>query len=214
MIKIRYATLPEGLHAQARRESGHTIIYLRPGLSSDQRREALRRARQTARMGHGPRLPVISLAWALAADRAVCTLRNAAAAVRCHPFGAGMLAALLAGAVVSYSLFVTVSVRFIGPQVAPNLPHPAVALPAPDPGGSSGGTPRTRIPGSRGGSSAAGGTAPGPAGSGPGSHPSPSRRPTPAPSPSSLPPSPAPSPSPTGGGVCVQVGPLGICLSL
>jgi hypothetical protein len=212
MIKIRYVTLPEGLHVQARRQSGHTIIYLRPGLSSDQRREALRRARQTARMGHGPRLPAFGLAWALAADRFVCTLRNAAAAVRCHPFGAGMLAALLAGAVVSYSLFVSVSVRLIYPQVAPNLPHPAVGLPAPAPGTSSG-SPRTRIPGGPGGSSAPGGTAPAPAVSGSGPQPSPTRTHTPAPSPSSLPPSPTPAAAPAPG-VCVRVGPLGICLSL
>ena len=210
MIRIRYASLPEGLHIQARRESGHTIIYLRPGLTSDQRREALRRARQSARMGHGPRLPAPGLARALAADRAMSTLRNAGAAVRHHPFGAGMLAALLAGAVVSYSLFVTVSVRLIYPQVPglqPNVPHPTAPMPAPQPGGPSPGSP-----GAGSGTPGSGGVAPSPASSAPGSTPSPGRRsPTPAPSPSSVPPSPTPQPSP---GVCVKVGPLGVCLTL
>ncbi|MGE5136950.1 MAG: hypothetical protein ACM32E_29155 [Gemmatimonadota bacterium] len=212
MIKIRYASLPEGLHIQARRESGHTIIYLRPGLTSDQRREALRRARQSARMGHGPKLPAPGLARALAADRAMSTLRNAGAAVRQHPFGAGMLAALLAGAVVSYSLFVTVSVRLIYPQVPglqPTVPHPTVPVPVPQPGASSPGPHRS-------GSAAPGsGVAPTPGSSAPGKTPSPGPRPpTPAPSPSSVPPSPTPSPQPSPGGVCVKVGPLGICLSL
>ena len=212
MIKIRYASLPEGLHIQARREGGHTIIYLRPGLTSDQRREALRRARQSARMGHGPRLPAPGLARALAADRVMSTMRNAGAAVRQHPFGAGMLAALLAGAVVSYSLFVTVSVRLIYPQVPglqPTLPHPTLPVPPPQPGTSS--------PGQHGGnpgSGPGGGVAPTPAASVPGRTPSPGPRPpTPAPSPSSVP-SPSPTPTPGSPGVCVKVGPLGVCLTL
>ena len=209
MIKIRYASLPEGLHILARREDGHTIIYLRPGLTSDQRREALRRARRSARMGHGPKLPAPGLARALAADRAMSTLRNAGAAIRHHPFGAGMLAALLAGAVVSYSLFVTVSVRLIYPQVPglqPTLPHPAVPVPQP---GTSPPGPHRGNPGS----SPGGGVAPTPAGSVPGGTPSPSPRPpTPAPSPSSVPPTPTPAPGSPG--VCVKVGPLGVCLAL
>ena len=213
MIKIRYASLPEGLHIQARREGGHTVIYLRPGLTSDQRREALRRARQSARMGHGPKLPAPGLARALAADRAMSTLRNAGAAVRQHPFGAGMQAALLAGAVVSYSLFVTVSVRLIYPQVPglqPSLPHPTLPVPAPQPGTSSPGQHRGNP-----GSSPGGGVTPTPAGSVPGRTPSPGPRPpTPAPSPSSVPPSPSPTPAPGSPGVCVKVGPLGICLTL
>ena len=231
MIRIRYSSLREGLHAQARRESGHTVIYLRPGLSSEQRREALRRVRQTARMGHGPRLPAAGLSLALAADRTAATTRNAAAAVRQHPLGASTLAALAAGAVISYSLFVTVSVRIIYPQsqaAPPVLAHPA--SPAPNPDGSSparhsrtpspGGTPvagstaavvSAPSPGGSRGSGTSGGSAtPG------GSQPTPAPRPSsPAPSPSLLP---SPSPAGSGGGgtlgVCVKVGPLGTCLTL
>jgi hypothetical protein len=216
MITIRYSSLPEGLHAQARREGGRTIIYLRPGLTSDQRREALRRVRQTARMGHGPSLPAAGLAGAVAADRVMSTLRNAVAAVRQHPFGTGMLAALLTGAVVSYALFVTVSVRLIYPQVPglqPGLPHPTLPMPVPQPDASHRPSPGTAPGGTVPGGTAPPGTVtPGPGGSGPVAAPSPaSRPPTPAPSPSSVPPSPTPAPAP---GLCVNVGPLGLCLSL
>ncbi len=212
MIKIRYALLPEGLHAQARWEGRHTVIYLRPGLTSQQRREALRRARQTARMGHGPRLPAASLACALAADRVRATMHNAVAAVRCHPVGAGALGALVAGAMVSYSLFVTVSVHLIDPQVQampPNLPRPSAAVPAPHPGASSRGAAAggTR-PGGQTGRGTTGGRTPSPGATG---QSSPSARPTPSPSPAA--PSPSPSSS-SGSGVCVKVGPLGVCLSL
>ena len=225
MIKIRHSLLPEGLHAQARRVGGHTVVYLRPGLSSGQRHEALRRARQTARMGHGPRLPAAGLALALAADRLTATVRNVIAAVRCHPFGTSMLAALVAGAVVSYSLFVTVSVHIIYPQVQgapPLLPHPAPpAMP-----GTGNGKPARQSPGatpSAGGSShAAVAAAPSPGGhrsaGRQGGQPSPARTsqsPRPSPSPSAV----SPSPSATAGGgitvgVCVKVGPLGLCLKL
>lgn len=227
MIKIRHSSLPEGLHAQARREGGHTIVYLRPGLSSGQRHEALRRARQTARMGHGPRLPAAGLALALAADRLTATVQNVIAAVRCHPFGTSMLAALVAGAVISYSLFVTVSVHIIYPQVRsapPVLPHPA----QPSVPGAGNGKPARRSPGATptaGGSSPAVAAAPGAGsqdgagrqgGAGPqGGQPSPaSPSPRPSPSPSAA----SPSPSGTGGGVgvgvCVKVGPLGLCLKV
>lgn len=222
MIRIRYATLPEGLHAQARRENGHTILYLRPGLSSEQRREALRRARQTARMGHGPRLPAAGVALALAADRTRWTLRNVVAAARHHPVGAGMLAALVAGGVVSYSLFVTVTVHLISPQIQtlpPNLPHPTVSVPAPVPAGGS----RPRSPGAKPGGSAGGGSsyptstvASVPVTGSPGSGRSPTPAP-PGPSPSPSPSSPTPSGGGGGGGgtgLCLTVGPLGVCISL
>ena len=213
MTRIRYASLPEGLHAQARWEGGRTILYLRPGLTSEQRREALRRAQQTARMGHGPRLPAASLALALAADRITATMRNALAAVRHHPLGTGMLAALVAGAVVSYSLFVTVTVRLIYPQVpgvVPSQPHPSVPVPTAAPGSGSGGQ---HSPGSA--DSPSPGTADTPSPAAAGGHPSPSATspaPTPAPPPS---PSAVPSPKPSPVlGVCVKVAGVGVCLNL
>ena len=66
MITIRYADLPEGLHAQAEAHGRRTVIYLRPGLTAEQRRLSLRRARQSARMGYGPRLPGPAVALAVA----------------------------------------------------------------------------------------------------------------------------------------------------
>lgn len=54
MIKIRYADLPQGLHAQVRRAGWRPVIYLLPGLSPAQRRDALGRLIRTSRRGHGP----------------------------------------------------------------------------------------------------------------------------------------------------------------
>ena len=64
MIKIRYADLPGGLHVRVEARGKDTIIYLLPGLTVAQRRAALRRARSSARMGHGPRLPAPGVAGA------------------------------------------------------------------------------------------------------------------------------------------------------
>jgi hypothetical protein len=220
MIKIRYGSLPEGLHAEAQAQGRHTIVYLRPGLSSEQRRDALRRARQTARMGHGPQLPGPALAWALGVDRAAGTLRNTFAAVRCHPLGAAMIVAVLAGAVVSYSLFVTVSVRYLYPrtQGAPP-PVPGVTEPASTGQGSAGGSPGGSPGGSHGSSPT--GTpreVSTPVASSPTAA-NPAPRPSPSPATASSSPSPAasgpsPAPSPTSTAVCVDVGPLGVCVKL
>jgi hypothetical protein len=115
MITIRYADLPEGSHVQAVARGKRTVIYLRPGLTPEQRRHGLRRARQSGRMGHGPGLPATGVALAVAGDAVRGTLRRLAAAVSGHPLGSLLLAAGLAGAVLSYVLLVTVSIRFIGP---------------------------------------------------------------------------------------------------
>lgn len=226
MIKIRYRPLPEGLHAEAQAEGRHTTVYLRPGLSSEQRRDALRRAQQTGRMGHGPQLPGPSLAWALGVDRVTGTLRNAFAAVRCHPIGAAMIVAVLAGAVVCYSLFVTVSVRYLYPRAQGAPPAvPATTAPATTGPGSVGGSPGGSPGGSRGGSS---GSAPSatprevstpvaasPSAANPAPPPSPSPSATrSSSSPAASSPAPGPSPSPTSTAVCVDVGPLGVCVKL
>jgi len=57
VIKIRYAGLPQGLHAQVRSGGRRPVIYLLPGLSPAQRRDALRRLIRTSRQGHGPHKP-------------------------------------------------------------------------------------------------------------------------------------------------------------
>lgn len=224
MIKIRYRPLPEGLHAEAQAQGRHTIVYLRPGLSSEQRRDALRRARQTARMGHGPQLPAPALAWALGVDRVTGTLRTTFAAVRCHPLGATMIVAVLAGAVVTYSLFVTVSVRYLYPR-AQGGPRPVPTVTEPAGQGSAGNSPDVSPSGSPGGSGGSGGSSPtvtprevstpvpsSPRAANPAPRPSPSPTASSRPSPAAS--RPSPSPSPTSTALCVNVGTLGVCVKL
>ncbi|HEY5353960.1 MAG TPA: hypothetical protein VIK57_16040, partial [Streptosporangiaceae bacterium] len=112
MIKIRYADLPQGLHAQVRADGRRPVIYLLPGLSPAQRRDALRRLIRTSRQGYGPRLRAPAVAAAVARDVTKATTRNSLAAIRCHPAGSAALAAVVAAAVVCYAFFVTVTVRF------------------------------------------------------------------------------------------------------
>jgi hypothetical protein len=223
MVKIRYADLPGGLHARAEARGRHAIVYLRPGLSPAQRREGLRRARQSARMGYGPSLPAADVQVALAVDRARITVRNAMAAVCQHPASSVLLTGLLLAAVVCYMTFVSVSISFIHPPLfQAQVPRPGLmkgALP----------TAGTDPAGSQPGAGAPGPIAPSPGSrhhSGPGAGPGASSRPSPrqsgpspqptaVPSPTATPaglPSPAPAPTPTG--VCLDVGPLGVCLSL
>ncbi len=222
MITIRYADLPEGLHAQARAHGRRTVIYLRPGLTAEQRRLSLRRARQSARMGYGPRLPGPGVALAVARHVTAGTLGNLGAAVRRHPIGFLVLSAGLATLMACYVLFVTVDIRLIldpaqlpaahGALPARVLPTPA----APRPGG-------VTLPGqaarARRGPRGAGD---GPRAAGerdrrdPGSArrasptPAPSRSPSPSPA-ATPPPSPAASASPRAS-VCVTVGPIGVCV--
>ncbi len=214
MITIRYADLPEGLHAQAERRGRRTVIYLRPGLTAEQRRLGLRRARQSARMGYGPRLPAAGVAQAIARDSIRGTLGTMGAVLRKHPIGSMLLAAGFVTMVSCYALFVTGSIRLVlhtspGPLGGP---HPAVAPPVPGPSQS-----ETRVPGTPGSSARSPAPAsrrratPSPDAS-PG-QPSPARSggasPTPARSQSAAPP-PAPSPSPSE--LCLNVGPLGVCV--
>jgi hypothetical protein len=85
MVKIRYTELPAGLHVDARWRGGHTIVYLLPGLTAQERRVALNRVRSSGRMGHGPRPSAASIAMADGVDRVRTTVANGAAAVRGHP---------------------------------------------------------------------------------------------------------------------------------
>src|SRR5437667_8124262 len=143
MITIRYADLPEGLHVGAEAHGRRTVIYLRPGRTAEQRRLSLRRAKQSARMGYGPRLPGPGVALAMARHVSAGTLLNLGAAVRRHPIAFMLLSAGFAGLMLSYALFVTVSVRLmLDPvpvhAVARSSPPPARAVPAgtvPSPGG-------------------------------------------------------------------------------
>jgi hypothetical protein len=76
VIKIRYADPPQGLHAPVRSGGRRPVIYLLPGLSPAQRRDALRRLIRTSRRGRGRRLRVSGVAFALARDAATSAGRT------------------------------------------------------------------------------------------------------------------------------------------
>ena len=233
MIKIRYADLPAGLHIRAVARGKDTVIYLLPGLTAAQRQAALRRARSSARMGHGPRLPVPGVLGAVMVDRMRTTVRNGAAAMRGHPAILVPPLVIVLSAAVAYILLVSVDIRIHDPQAngpaGPGTPIAAAVAPpggsADDPGAQPGSASRNtsghsqrpthkRSGGSQGGS--------------------PSPSPTPSPVKSTSAPSPSPSPSaaasptptaggvnstgsgsglPGAGGVCVDPGPPGVCQS-
>ena len=207
MIKIRYSDLPGGLHLSADVRGNHTILFLLPGLTAAQRKAAIRRARSAARVGHGPVLPALGLARAVAADRIATTVRNGLAAMRMHPavFLPPMIMVL--SAAIAYVLLVSVSIRLYPPQAAGKGPVLGAARPGavhPAGGRRPGRQPASgSVPG-RPGSPAPGSPSPGPSSPGPSSHrppgsPSPGASASPSPGPSSHRPpgSPAPSPSPS-----------------
>jgi hypothetical protein len=244
VIKIRYSDLPAGLHASTETEGRRTIIYLVPGLSAADRKNAIDRLRASARVGHGPKLPAIPLTLALITDSIRQNLRNGAAAARMHPTGAAIpVIALVCGAVL-YALFVTGSIRIGPPSIADSAPDaalPSATAPAkagdtlPDVTGGRGNGPAfsTGLTGDRRYPGASAG-ATGPAGRTTGTEPEPSSSGTPTPTPDgpatppatptspSVPPnSPHPTPTPThthtgsgGGGTCLNLGILGVCLGL
>jgi hypothetical protein len=107
VIRVRYKDLAPGLHGKAERSGRRTTIFLVPGLTSAQRGAALRRLRQEARRGCGPRLPVPQLVIALVADRVRVAFLNTAAVIRLHPAGS-ILPTVVIGCLVA--LFVLASV--------------------------------------------------------------------------------------------------------
>ena len=102
MIRIRYRDLPSGVHARAEYAGRSTAIYLRPGLTCAQRKAALRRLRQEARMGCGPSLPCARLVAACAADWACRGTCQLIAIVRLHPVGTLLPVLLLAAMAVLF----------------------------------------------------------------------------------------------------------------
>ncbi len=230
MIKIRYSDLPAGLHLAAEVRGKHTVLFLLPGLTAAQRKAAIRRARSAARIGHGPALPALGLARAVAADRIATTVRNGLAAMRMHPaiFIPPMI--IMVSVAITYILLMSFSIQLLPPQSGPHLVYPGGS------GHRAAHKPRTADPDS----DPASGAVPGGPGSSSAPSPSSSRRPgspspspsaspaptpsvrrTPGPSPSAPAPSPSGQPSPdpstgsgSGGGVCVKVGPFGVCLPL
>ncbi len=233
MIKIRYSDLPAGLHVRTVVQGRHTILYLLPGLSTAERRAAVHRVRSNARVGYGPRMPAAGVALALGADRVRTTVRNGLAAARLHPALFVPAAIVVLAVAMAYLLLASVSIQLHSPQAGPGrqlgVPLPSapsdVRSGAPGPGSRSANlVVPGRGPGRRSGGATTGHRGGGPAGASSATHPSPftsassaprgsGPSPTPAPGPSpSQTPSPSPSPSPTRPGLCVEVGPLGVCL--
>jgi hypothetical protein len=223
MVKIRYTDLPAGLHVSAEKHGRHTVIYLLPGLTAAQRRAALIRVRSGARMGHGPRLPAVSMAVALGLDRLRSTVCNGAGAMRAHPLLLlPPLILLVSGGIVFMLMsFVTLTVRKHDPVAAVTGP-PGRTAPAPSHHSRPDTAPAKIQP-----------AVVGPGGSNPGSHhksrarPTPSvsspdptapiisESPTPSPTPTLSPgPNPSPSPSASQTQTCLKLGPLGLCVSL
>jgi len=218
MVKIRYAELPAGLHVAVESDSHDAVIYLLPGLTSQQRQAALLRARSGARMGQGPALPRAGLARAIMADRVKTTVRNGAAALWRHPVLVLMPLVVIASSAIVFCL-TSVGGLTSPPQhkIPASVWAPAVGdLEGTTPSAASSGHHRSARPAahhSRAGappSSAPAGAAPADPGRSPSPSPSTFRSPSaPPPSPTSSP-DPSPTPSPTG--TCINVGLLGVCL--
>jgi hypothetical protein len=232
VIKIRYSDLPTGLYAQTVVAGRHVILYLLPGLSAEERRAAIRRARSNGQVGHGPRLSAAGLAAALAADRIRITIGNAVAAVRTHPGFFVPVMVVVLSAAVGYLFLSAISVPFRSPLAGPGTQKtsPATVAPRHSPSATAArrrqpgrrgkvppGDPRVVVTGHRGWRPPPRfpqpppprDWPPPPAPPGQGHPPQPSRGPSPGPGPG-----PSPSPSPTGSGTCLDAGPLGVCIGL
>jgi hypothetical protein len=235
MVKIRYSELPAGLHVTAETQGRNTVVYLLPGLTTEQRRSALARVRSSGRMGQGPVLPLLAMITAVIFDRIRTTASNGAAAMRGHPVLLLPPLILLVSGVIVFMLmsFVTITVQSPGGAAGPDRPVPLTGAFA------RGHAPRPRpslikqgiLPVAVGqpGSSASAAAPPAspratPTLSTP-SSPSWSPWPSPTPAPSSSPsasPSPSPSPSPSSSptpssspsGACIKLGPLGLCVNI
>jgi hypothetical protein len=134
MIKIRYRDpneLSPGLHAAAERHGRSTTVYLLPGLSSAQRRAALRRLTISASRGYDPRLPAPQLALALLADRIRTTVGRAGAVFRSHPAGSTVPVMVVSAGAIVFLALSAVSIQVIRtPSRGAGQVVPAVAWPA------------------------------------------------------------------------------------
>ncbi|HXW45742.1 MAG TPA: hypothetical protein VEL03_13195 [Streptosporangiaceae bacterium] len=224
MVKIRYSELPAGLHVSVEKRGRTTLVYLLPGLTTEQRRAAIIRARSSGRMGLGPELPPVSLGLAIGFDRVRTTLRNGLQAMLAHPVLLLPPLILVVSSAIVFMVTSLVTVTMHASQAAPSpspsqgvyhgrtVPHdrPAGSLPGrrldpaayPTPTQSSYGPARSvPLPAST----------PSPAYSSP--VPVLSSSPPASPSPSPWPsPSPPPSSGPSPAASCAKPGPLGLCV--
>ncbi len=132
MIRIRYRAANElapGLHAAAERHGRHTTVYLLSGLTTAERRAALRRLRISARVGRNPRLPAAQLRLALLADRIRTSLGWAGAVFRSHPAGSTVPVMVISAGAVAFLALSAVSIQVIHTPRAPGQPL-AAGLPA------------------------------------------------------------------------------------
>ena len=160
MIRIRYRSANElspGLHAAAERHGRSTTVYLLSGLTTAERRAALRRLRISARMGRNPRLPAAQLGIARLADRIRTSLGQAGAIFRSHPAGSTVPVMVISAGAIAFLALSAVSIRVIHTPRAPSQPL-AAGLPAasagaiPSTGGATG-RPGGVIPGGAGAAS-------------------------------------------------------------
>jgi hypothetical protein len=161
MVKIRYAELPAGLHVATEVGEGCTIVYLKPGLTKAQRKDALTVARRSARFGHGPSLPTLDMAFALAADRSRTATRIFTTAMRKHPLLLLPLVALVAG-IIAAGVLASAAIAITAPPDLRSAPSGDVSHvnfgqlgslgPSPGPAPSHG-APSSGAPGAAGGTS-------------------------------------------------------------
>jgi hypothetical protein len=118
MVKIRYAELPAGLHVATEAFNGCTIVYLKPGLTRPQRKDALTVARRSARFGHGPSLPALDMAFALAADRTRTMAQITTSVMRKHPLLLLPVLALVLGIIAAGMLASAAIVTTLPPSVS------------------------------------------------------------------------------------------------
>ncbi len=133
MIRIRYRAANElapGLHAAAERHGRNTTVYLLSGLTTAERRAALRRLRISARVGRNPRLPAAQLRLALLADRIRSSLGWAGAVFRSHPAGSTVPVMVISAGAVAFLALSAVSIQVIHTPRTSGQPLAAGGLPA------------------------------------------------------------------------------------
>ncbi len=138
MIRIRYRAANElapGLHAAAERHGRNTTVYLLSGLTTAERRAALRRLRISARVGRNPRLPAAQLRLALLADRIRTSLGWAGAVFRSHPAGSTVPVMVISAGAIAFLALSAVSIQVIhtprtsGQPLAAGLPNASGTIP-------------------------------------------------------------------------------------
>jgi hypothetical protein len=212
VIRIRYRAANElapGLHAAAERHGRNTTVYLLSGLTTAERRAALRRLRISARVGRNPRLPAAQLRLALLADRIRTSLGWAGAVFRSHPAGSTVPVMVISAGAIAFLALSAVSIQVIHPPRSSGQPGATGAAGAV--GGN--GTAGANGTGSGVGTTLAGNADPTPSPAAGGDSTAPATSATSAAAATSAPAAkPSPTPSASSNAACLHLGPLGVCL--